>query len=270
MSDFETSYIYDHTSKEWLSSKLINIPNRAMNFGDGLFETMKFENGRIRFSDKHLSRLKRGMELLGLDGELINLEQIERFLQENLSKNSYRIRWNVFRSGTGVYTPSSAEISQSLQIKEFSVPPKIKKSAYISEKSTVYPTPWCNAKTLNALTYVLANQERVTLGKDEVILLDHQGFLSEAGSSNIFWRKGDEIFTPSLDCSCIAGVGREVILESLKDQGRKINEGKYLPGDLENADVVWVSNAMGISYLENISGVNYDIEPISFLEKLFE
>lgn len=270
MSDFETNFILDSQTLSWRASNEFKIPNRAMNFGDGVFESMVFIDGSIRFGNKHMARLKYGMELLRLDTDTVMLEGIEGLIKSNFPAGNYRIRWNVFRAGAGIYTPTSHEVYQTLQIKEYVLPVNIKKTAYISKKIHVFPTFWCNSKTLNSLTYVLANQEREELEMDEVILLDQRGFVSEAGSSNVFWKIGAEIFTPSLKCSCIAGVGRAAILEQLRAQHLEIHEGMYLPEHLSKASSVWVSNAMGISYLEKINGVKYSTEPLPFLDKVFQ
>ncbi|MBN3519447.1 aminotransferase class IV [Algoriphagus lutimaris] len=270
MSDFETDFILDSQTRSWQTFKDIEIPNRAMNFGDGLFESMVFFDGSIRFGHKHMARLKYGMELLKLKTDSVNLEEIESLINGLLPKGIFRIRWNVFRAESGTYTPTTQEVVQTLQIKEYNAPVQVKKLAYISKKIHVYPTYWCNAKTMNSLTYVLANQERAEYEMNEVILLDHRGFVSEAGSSNIFWKIGDEIFTPSLKCSCIAGVGRAAILETLRAKHLDIHEGMYLPEHLAKASSVWVSNAMGISYLENVNGVKYSTDPLPFLDHIFE
>lgn len=270
MSDFETNFILDSQTRSWQPIKDIKIPNRAMNFGDGLFESMVFVGGKIRYVHKHLARLKYGMELLQLKMDSVNLEEIESLMNRLLPKENFRIRWNVYRAESGTYTPTTQEVIQTLHIKEFKPPVMVKKLAYISKKIHVYPTYWCNAKTLNSLTYVLANQERTEYEMDEVILLDQRGFISEAGSSNVFWKIGDEVFTPSLKCSCIAGVGRAAILERLRAQHLEIHEGMYLPEHLAKASSVWVSNAIGISYLENVNGVKYATDPLPFLDQIFE
>lgn len=269
MSDFETNYIFEKDTQAWLLSNKIDIPNRAMNFGDGLFESMAYLENSIRYSEKHLKRLKTGLDILNMSDEDIDFRTIEKLLRIDFPSGNFRIRWNIFRSESGTYTPSANSVTQTLQIREFIPPQKIKKSAYISDKIRVFPTVWSNAKTLNSLPYVLANKERADSNMDEVILLDYRGFVSEAGSSNIFWKTGADVFTPSLNSSCVAGVGRAAIIEEFKTKGIEIIEGLFLPEHLAKASTVWVSNAMGISYLENIGGVEYSTVSLPFLEKVF-
>ncbi|EAZ83168.1 aminotransferase class IV [Algoriphagus machipongonensis] len=270
MSDFETNYVFDDKLMKWDSADSFPISNRGMNFGDGLFESMVFKNGEIRFSEKHEARLKKGLELLGLSEDKVDIDGLEKFLESTFGKKSLRIRWNVFRAKSGTYTPQSSEVHQILFIKEFSKAPEIKKLAFITNEICLFPNPWSQLKTLNSLPYVLANKEREEKKMDEVILLDQRGFISEAGSANIFWKIGSEIFTPSLRCSCLAGVGRGVIIEALTAKGLELHEGSFLPEHLAKADTVWVSNAMGISYLGKIGLIEYSTKPLSFLEGLFD
>lgn len=270
MSDFETNYVFDDDLMEWKSADSFPIPNRGMNFGDGLFESMVFKNGKIRFSDKHEARLKKGLDLLGLREDKVDIFSLENFLIRSFGEKSLRLRWNVFRSKSGTYTPQSSKVHQILFIKEYSKAPKIKDQAFITKEICLFPNPWSQLKTLNSLPYVMANKEREEKKMDEVILLDNRGFISEAGSANIFWKIDSEIFTPSLRCSCLAGVGRSVIMEALEANGLELHEGSFLPEHLAKADKVWVSNAMGISYLGKIGVIDYETETLPFLESLFD
>ena len=270
MSEIETVFSKTGKGSEWAQIESFPVPNRAMNFGDGLFETMVFDRDHIRFLNHHLARLNHGMEILNLDANGTDIESLESFLNRNYVGQKLRVRWNVFRSGSGKYTPQSSEIEQTLQISTFIPTPPIKSTAFVSEKVKLFPNAWSGCKTLNCLPYVLANQERLEAEMDEVILLDHRGFLSEAGSANLFWRIGEEYFTPSLDCCCLNGVARKVILEELIKLELSIKVGDFLPEELQKADQVWVSNVSGISYLSKIGQKEYSIIALPIFQNLFE
>ncbi len=246
--------------------------NRAMLFGDGIFETMVYHQGEIRFSSAHLERANRGLRMLHLLPEKpLDITRIFSLISSHFdSQCTYRIRWNIFRNGLGRYTPVASDFSELLTISDFQAAPKIKERAFISESVRLYDFLWANCKTLNALPYVLANQERVERKMDEVILLDSKGFLSEAGSSNLFWRKNGRIFTPSLNHACIAGVGRKHILERLRQLKIKHTESSFRPDELVDAEQVFVSNVSGISYLKHLNGRQFDTRPIPELESMFD
>lgn len=266
MSETDTVFVYSPDNAGWEASDQFSIPNRGMNFGDGLFETMVFDGEKIRFFQFHLERLKNGLKILGLVAPGVNFSNLERWFHDRFAGQPLRIRWNVFRSGGGKYTPETNHIVQTLHLQPFATAPRIKQNASFSKKVTLSYSPWSRCKTLSALPYVLAAMEREERSLDELILLDHRGKVSEACSSNIFWRKEHKIFTPSLSCGPIAGVGRRVCMEKLP---KSIYEGEFSIETLLNADQVWVSNVTGISYLEKIDSVEFSTESYEPLLQIF-
>jgi branched-subunit amino acid aminotransferase/4-amino-4-deoxychorismate lyase len=266
VSEIETVFLKNKNQlPSWTQINEIQVPNRAINFGDGLFETMVFDGEQIRFGSLHLARLTRGLEILKMDPCEIDFDELESFLKEQFWGQKLRVRWNLYRAGSGKYTPNSQAVSETIQIASFLPAPIEKKSSFISSKVKLFPTLWSSCKTLNALPYILANLERQEAKMEEVILLDYRGFLSEAGASNLFWRKGDRVFTPSLACGCLDGIARKVILEEFFKQKIQIDIGEFLPSELDNADQVWTSSVLGISYLNQIGSKKYSTEPFCYI-----
>jgi 4-amino-4-deoxychorismate lyase len=237
--------------------------NRGFLYGDGLFETMIYFNGKLRFSAFHVERLIEGCRVLNLDfTTLSTIEMIESALINKFgSANSLRVRWNVYRVGEGKYTPESQGLNETLQIQTFKPSNYIKERAYFLDSITVPKSAWSHCKTLNALTYVMANLEKKKNDMDEVILCNSDGYVAEAGASNIFWVKNETYYTPSLDCSCIAGVGRRVIIEKLKASSKVIIEGKFLPKDILEADYVFTTNVTGVSFIRKIGSKIFQTNP---------
>ncbi len=269
MSGIDTVFKKVPYSGNWLPVSAVEVPNRSMNFGDGLFETMVFTHSEIRFFVYHLDRIKRGMALLGMDLTSLDSEGILFFLKDNFKGECLRVRWNIYRSGSGKYTPPGSSTEQLLHISVFQAAPRVKSKAVFARDVQLYPTVWSSFKTLNCLPYILANMERVRKEADEIILLDYRGYLSEAGSSNLFWLSEGVIYTPALSCGCLDGIARRVILERAKAR-LSVVEGEFLPEVLKSAEQVWVSNATGISYLKEIEGVKYATDSQQFLESLLD
>ncbi|GAA0880088.1 aminodeoxychorismate lyase [Algoriphagus jejuensis] len=267
MSGTDTVYTFESRTGIWVPASELPIPNRAMNFGDGLFETMVFDGDRIRFFDFHLDRLQLGMDTLKIGGFSTDFAKLNHWLKDEFSGKPLRIRWNVFRSGSGTYTPQTNESVQTLHIQDFVASPLVKAQAAFAEGVQLYPTAWSACKTLNALPYILAAQERVERNLDELILQNYLGKVAEASSANIFWRRGKKVFTPGLACGCIGGVGRRAILEKIP---RLVTQGIFGTNELLSAEQVWVSNASGISYLEKIDSLEFSTEPWEPLLEIFE
>ncbi|PZX54838.1 aminotransferase class IV [Algoriphagus chordae] len=269
MTEIETIYQKSSPSETWFCEDTIKLPNRASSYGDGLFETMVWDQDHIRFFDKHLLRLSGGMELLGLDFSMINSNELISLLASKFPKERKRIRWSVFRAGAGKYTPEESDLIQVLQIAEATLVSPIKKHVAVSKNVQLYPSLWSQFKTLNAMPYILANKEKKERGLDELILLDHRGYISEASIANIFWIKSGEYFTPSLSCGCINGISRQVLIDYLDSKNIPIHIGEFKLEELVNSEQVFVTNSSGVSYLENYQDKKFSIVPIAFLKELF-
>jgi 4-amino-4-deoxychorismate lyase len=271
MNGFETIFYFKQQQGDWHLQPLA-FHNRAFMFGDGLFETMVFYKGSIRFASHHFARVMEGCFQLGMDPSSVSpLEDIELLLAQAVHPvGPVRIRWNIFRSGMGKYTPEENDILETLVLQPFMAAPKVKADCYISSQIQVASAPWSHCKTLNALTYVMANRERASKNKAEVILTDNKGHISEAGVGNVFWKINGKYFTPSLATSCIAGVARRNILEYFERIGKPVEEGLFKKEDLLEAEQILISNAAGISYLKNLEGREFDATPDPFLLQLFD
>jgi len=268
MNDNNTLF-FQH-SESGLFKAIDQIPiNRGFLFGDGLFETMIYTHGKLRYKTAHLARLKKGCNILQIDFQE-DLDDLENYLQKEFgAEASLRIRWNLFRSGMGKYTPENEGNDQVIMVQKHAYNSPLNKKAYISHKLRVPSLPWSNCKTLNALVYVMANLERKEKQFDEVILLNSDGYICEAGAANLFWIKNDIYYTPSLRSNCIAGIGRLKIIETLKDQDIELIQGEFKPKDFLSADQVFTSNVTGIHYISQIDLREFDTGPLPHLEKLF-
>jgi 4-amino-4-deoxychorismate lyase len=246
------------------------LANRAGFFGDGVFETMVYTEGRIRFAKEHEERLQLGLQTLKINPSGLSIGQLGEFLRaQYTNKKALRVRWNVFRSGLGKYTPTNHDARDLILVQGLDKLIKIKDRAYISDTIAIPSSPWSHCKTLNSLPYVMANIERKELGMDEVIMLDNKGFVSEAGSANIFWLKENAFYTPSLACNCISGVGRRKIIEALAKAGHPLIEGRFTVEELLGAHQVFTSKVTGIAYIAKIGHRSYSTAPISDLERVF-
>ncbi len=270
MNGFETIYYFKQRDGNWSEEPAL-WHNRGFLFGDGLFETMIFQNGSIRFGKQHLFRIKKSMDILGMDSkDLSSLEQLEHHIRDGLSASSYRLRWNVFRAGQGKYMPTEDLTLESLQLQPFNKAPAVKFNAYFSDGIRIPESPWSQCKSLSALAYVMAAKEKTALDMDEVILKNTRDFISEAGSSNLFWLKNSIYYTPSLACSCIAGIGRGRVIQRLRDTGKTIIEGEFQENDLLDAEKVFTTNVTGASYLYKIEESKFDTTPDPWVESVFE
>ncbi len=228
--------------------------NRAFRYGDAVFETIRLMHGEILFFEKHLNRLRRSMDLLGMkwrdDFNFHNLHLLIRHLDQlNDLKGNGRIRLEVFRNEGGGYAPESNEVSfmieaEPLEDREYKLnenPLRIEVFTDIQKSKNKFSS----IKSSNALVYVMAGIYKMQQGLDDCILINTDGKIIEAITANIFLVSKDEVYTPSLTDGCVAGVMREQLMELLREQGKKIHETTLNIEHVMKADEVFLANVIG-------------------------
>jgi branched-chain amino acid aminotransferase len=99
-------------------------------------------------------------------------------------------------------------------------------------------------KTLNAPRYVAAAIEARQSGWDDALLLNADGHVCEATSSNVFWWKGDQLCTPPLSDGPVTGTFRNLLLQLASVKGIPQAQKSLSPGMLFGADEVFLTNAV--------------------------
>jgi len=249
------------------SQPVLTHRNRAFRYGDALFETIRLMNGEILYFDRHLERLKRSMNVLGMewhpDFSFQNLYLLIRHLdQVNELKGNGRIRLEVFREDGGLYTPESNKVSYLIEAERMD-----KKEYYFNEtglKVEVYSelakplNKLSNLKSSNSLIYILAGLYKNNNRCDDCLILNSDGNIAEAISNNIFLVSKEQLFTPSLNQGCVAGVMREVIIDLMNSKKKKVTENKITLEQLLAADEVFLSNVIdGIRWVGAIKNKRY-------------
>ncbi len=225
--------------------------DRAFQYGDGLFETIRFDAGTLWFWPDHYDRLMQGMAALYLDiPDLFTPAYLHDLILDLIRQNQFgdgpvRIKLQVWRQPGGFYTPATHAANWLLTTKTgqpFALTDKPRLGVFRDIRLS--PSRLSPFKTLNALPYVLAGIYRQQHNFDEVLLLDTNGHLAECVASNLFWIKGHQLFTPSLDSGCINGIIRRQLLRTYA-----VQEGLFLPDVLETADAVFCANVSGMQTL---------------------
>ena len=231
---------------------VLSIDNRAFRYGDGLFESMRYLNGKLRYAELHAERLQRGMQALKLEGySKVNASFLIKKVEELISRNSYgrnaRVRITVFRDSEGLYSPSGNQFGYAIEMT------RTDESSYILpakglivdvfDEVTKPVNSLSIHKTCNSLVYVMAGIYRKENSLDEVFVLNSNGFLCEAMSSNVFVVFKKKIYTPALSEGCIAGVMRSVVMKLADDNGMEVIEAQINPDILNEADEVFLTNA---------------------------
>jgi len=231
---------------------IATMDNRALRYGDGLFETMLWKDGDIRFLDFHIERLQKGMQLLQFeehtkyDRFFIRSKVDELARKNNVNGQQLRVRFNVFRAGGGLYSPDSNKPVFCIQISRMPTTLRDKKMGLIIDLFVDVKKPFSDLshlKSNNALTYVLAGVHKKKYAFDEVLILNQDGNLCEALTSNIFVYFEKVLYTPALSEGCIDGIMRRVVMDMAIDEGISVVEAQISPEIMKQADEIFCTNA---------------------------
>ena len=240
----------------------LSVNDRAMHYGDGLFETIRYESDRIWFWTDHFARLSAGMSALHLNyPETFTTETLQHVIRQLISKNGLtnqpvRIKIQVWRQPGGLYTPTTNEVNVLITARPgnpFAITEKARTGLY--DAFRLSPSPVSAFKTLNALPYVLAGLYKTEHKLDDVILLDTNGHLAECIASNLFWYADETLYTPSLQTGCINGIVRRQLLRIAPAIGLTVREGFFSPDVLSQAETIFCANVMGIQWLRNVDDI---------------
>lgn len=241
--------------------------NRAFRYGDGLFETILWHNGRAPYLQYHWQRLSQGLAYLGLDvpeyfNETYIAEQLALLAKENHLDTTGRFRITVYRDSTGTYKTAENTASfiiecQPIDATQLEFAEK-GLSVGLYKENTKAPGLLANLKTTSALLYVLASQYANQQGWDDALLLNTNGRVIEATSSNLFLAKGTNLHTPPLKEGPLDGVMRKVVFQMGMQEGYGVSSGPVEPSMLLDADEIILTNAIqGIRWVGQYGGKTY-------------
>lgn len=233
-------------------TKVLTVANRSFKYGDGLFESMRMLKGQLKFAPEHATRLQKGMKALKMDGysqmdTWFLKEKADQLASVNKIKHG-RLRLTVYRDAEGLYTPTQNKVGYLLEIQPVDEP-----RYFLNSKGLIIdvftelskPTNFLsNIKTCNSLVYVLAGIHKNQNNLDDVLLLNQNGFLCEASSSNVFVYYQNHLYTPALSEGCVEGVMRQVVIDIANRIGVPLTEAQINPEILYEADEVFLTNSV--------------------------
>jgi branched-chain amino acid aminotransferase len=206
-----------YTSQKKLT---FDISDRGLLLGDGVFDTMLYQNNELTYYNDHYKRLKTAAKLLSFNFNLTN-EQLKNIITNLIKKNNFQnkqiaIRTNITRgvSKRGLDFDKSHKVG--IYIKLNLIPKSLfMKSiklgiANIRRNST---SPISQNKTLNYLDNVIEKNRAAKNGYEDAIFLNIDEKVSCTTTSNIFYVQKNKIYTPPLKDGVLNGVMREQFLK---------------------------------------------------------
>lgn len=241
-------------------------------YGDGLFETMRMQEGVIINRHLHFERLSKGMRVLQLDTSTSLFENISENIKilvgKNHEKDNARIRLSVTRSANSFGDYQS--VDYLIETDRISLPAFDSKGlrALIYEGSSKGIGLLSNLKTKNYLLSILAYRYAKSNNADDGIILNGQGRVCETSIANIFFVEDGKIFTPALSEGCVAGTVRHWLIRHLANTTFPVSETLCDIDRLLNAEEVFISNA--INWVQPIRSIGEKYFAVDLSEKIFQ
>jgi 4-amino-4-deoxychorismate lyase len=242
-----------------VESSAISVDDRGLQYGDGLFETMSAQDGRVRHFERHMERLAEGGRRLGLpvpDPNLVAAE-CERAL---VGLGAGSVKLMVTRGpGPRSYRPPADPAVTRIVV---SSAPKPRNDPEEGIVVRLCDTPLglnprlAGIKHLNRLEQVLACAEWDDPAIAEGLMSSVDGRIVCATAANVFLVREGRLLTPAIrDCG-VAGVMRGVVLAAAREAGIDTEILDVRLVDFSAADEVFLTNAItGVRPVGEILGL---------------
>ena len=236
--------------------------NRAFNYGDQLFETIRYSKGKILFWEDHYFRMMGGACILRMDiPNHLNIDFFESEILNTISASmltfdSARVRLSIFRKDGGRYLPENRSLDYLIEVErlediDWNFP--IEGSHVDVFHDHKKPSGvLSNVKGVRSIVSVLSAIYAKENQLNEAIILNNESFVCETTSSNIFVLVKNIIYTPPLSSGCVNGIIRKILLENAKDWGVNIEEKDMKTFQLVKAQEVFLTNSIkGIQWVSS-------------------
>jgi branched-chain amino acid aminotransferase len=223
----------------------VSVFDHGLLYGDGIFEGIRFYNGRVFRLEQHLERLWNSARSICLTIPMTRQEMTEALL-ETIRQNHLRdgyVRLVVTR-GVGnlglnpeqcknpsviIIVATIALYHEDFYRKGLSI---VTVATRRSNPASLNPA----VKSLNYLNNVMARIEANLASADEALMLNDAGNVAECTADNVFIIKQGRIFTPPITAGALQGITRSVVFDIAGEFDLKVVEADFTRHDIFVAD----------------------------------
>ena len=196
----------------------IPLSDRAVFFGDGIYDAAIGRDGYIYLEKEHLERFYSNAKRLNIP-VILTRDELSSLLHTLIEKNGYEYYFIYFqltrRSDERIHAyPDSSASNLLITVKRHTLPSPDRALSLISSPDIRYRM--CDIKTLNLLPAVIASKKAVENGCDEAVFVK-DGTVTECAHSNISIVKGDTVYTHPNGPFILPGITRTRMLYICKE-----------------------------------------------------
>lgn len=227
------------------SQAKVSVFDHGLLYGDGVFEGIRFYNGRVFRLEEHTRRIFDSAKSILLTIPMTPQELMQATcdtIKANGLKDGY-IRTVVTR-GTGPMGLSPYKcpkatvfiITASIQLYPESAYETGLTMATVATRRPRHDILPPTVKSLNYLNNVMAKVEAIQAGAEEGLMLNDQGLVAECTGDNVFIVRDGAVTTPPISAGALDGITRKVVFEICKELGIPIREQETTRHDIFVAD----------------------------------
>ncbi len=223
---------------------VIRADDEALLRGRAAFETLRVYGGRPFRIEAHLDRLISSAESIGLPTvERRRLQVLAGLVLPKAAGGdaSLRLIWTAGPEGG-----PPAGLALLSEIPDWIEAARERGASAVSLLGVRAAAPWLlpGVKSTSYAVNMAAEAEAKRRGADEAVFVDPDGIALEGTVTNVWWRSGDMLKTPSLDLGILAGVTRATLIELAPACGYRVEEGAYPLEDLLGAEEAFTSSSV--------------------------
>ena len=266
--------------KVWWNGKIVEASkvrispfDRGFQYGDGLFETIRIQNGFPLFLEEHLERLRKSLSYLEIDphmtphvrevGDFETCRSIIRnlILENGLDSRVSRLKIMVSRGEVqGFGLPPATEPTVIVTV-----------SLYNEPSDEIYNHGWkgivlqngftpsiAHYKTISYLFYLWARHQAISKGADEVIISDKDGFIAEGSMTGlIMFDEEENSWIAPVSPWQLPSITVGKVIEILRELGEQVEVRSVHTDRILLFETVWALNSMiGVMPFRSIGKYN--------------
>jgi branched-chain amino acid aminotransferase len=232
-----------------LEEARISPLDRGFQYGDGVFETLRAQSGRILFLAEHLQRLSQSLAELKLD--LRFALDWQTILEELLSRNALTdkvaaVKIIITRGvAAPLGLPRTTAPTLLVQARSYDAPSaeQYRCGWRLHLFRQGFAPPLATHKSLNYLFYLVARQAALDAGADEAVLLDAHGRVTETAAGSLLVRTDGQWWTPHSPHQ-LPGITLQQVAQILRARDQGVPGRAAGEEELSSAQTIWVLNSL--------------------------
>jgi D-alanine transaminase len=242
------------------ADRVIGVEDRGFQFGDGVYEVVKFLRRRPLFAAEHYGRLCAGLRELEINNPFPSLERFSEIVKELLTRTRFDDGVVYLQVTRGEcervhFYPDDLEPTVAMYSRRFAFPDAAKKERGIRAITTA-DIRWnhCDVKSINLLGNLLAKKRAQRAGAEEALFLD-QALVTEGASSTFFAVREGRLITHPADRGILPGTVRDHVISIALYEKIRVDERPVHEHELFSLDEAFLtSTTQGVMPITEIDG----------------